>query len=58
MKHWFLALTILRGEERNSSKMSALLWLKEEYYSVSSQCMSFCDEVKFLYEKSTVIFIL
>lgn len=58
MKHWVLALTILRGEEQNTIEMSALLWLKEEYYSVCSQRVSSCDEAKFLSKKSTVIFIL
>lgn len=58
VKHRVLALTILRREEQNSGEMSALLWLKEEYYSVCSQCVSSCDEAKFLSEKSTVIFIL
>lgn len=53
-----LAVTILRGEEQNTSEMSALLSFKEEYYSVCSQCVSSCDEAKFLSEKSTVIFIL
>lgn len=50
-----LAVTILRGEEQNTSEMSALLSFKEEYYSVGSQCVSSCDEA---FEKSTVIFIL
>lgn len=43
-----LAVTILRGEEQNTSEMSALLSFKEEYYSVGSQCVSSCDEAKFL----------
>lgn len=48
MKHWVLALTIPRGEEQNTSEMSALLQLKEEYYSVCSQYVSSCDEASSL----------
>lgn len=55
MKHWVLALTVIRGEEQSSSEVSALLQLKEEYYSVCSQCVSSCDEAMFLSGKSTVI---
>lgn len=52
MKHWVLGLTILRGEEQNTSEMSALLSFKEEYDSVCSHCVSSCDEAKFLSEYS------